>query len=78
MRDLYVGYTLGDIVSLAHERTVTYLECAEILEQELQRRFPWIKPEEFYPLLWKKSSNYENYCYQLIKAGKQLEEISRN
>ena len=39
MGALYVGYTLADIVGLASSNTFTYLECTEILEEELMKRF---------------------------------------
>lgn len=78
MGDLYVGFTLGDIVGLAHERAITYSECAEIMEEKLNQRFPWIKPDEFYPLIKKKSSDHEDYCYRLITTGKKLEEMVRS
>jgi len=78
MGDLYVGFTLGDIVGLAHEHTITYSECAEFIEEKLNQRFPWIKPDEFYPVIKKKSVDGEDYCYRLIKAGKQLEEMLGN
>ncbi len=78
MESRYDGYTLADCLGLVSNSTVTYEECAEILEEKLQHSFPWIKPDEFYPLIKKKSFDQEDYCYRLIKAGKQLEEMSRN
>lgn len=78
MGDLYVGFTLGDIVGLAHEHTITYSECAELIEDKLNQRFPWIKPDEFYPVIKKKAFDAEDYCYRLIKAQKQLAEMLRN
>lgn len=74
----YENYTLADFLGLVSNHTATYQECAEMLEEELKLRFPWIKPDEFYPLLKKKSFDQEDYCYRLIKAGKQLEEMARN
>lgn len=78
MWDHYVGYTLGDIVGLAHEHAITYWECAEILEQELQRKFPLIKPDEFYQNIKRDVCGPLDYCERLVKAKKQLEEMARN
>ncbi len=78
MKSLYVGYTLADFLGFVSDRIVTYKECSRLLEKELLYRFPWIKPDEFYPMIKKKSSGHEDYCYRLITAGKQLEEMVRN
>lgn len=78
MERLYVGYTLADFLGFVNGGIVTYQECAKILEEELMRKFPWINPDEFYPLIKTKSSDYEDYCYRLIKTGKQLEEMVRS
>ena len=78
MESLYTGYTLADFLGFVSDGAVTYKDCAEMLEEELLHRFPWINPDEFYPLFKKKSSDYEDYCYRLITAGKQLEEMVRN
>lgn len=75
MESRYQGYTLADFLGLVSDHTVTYQDCAEILEEELMRRFPWIKPDEFYPVMKQKAFDAEDYCYRLIQAGKKLEEI---
>ena len=78
MKSLYVGYTLADIVGLASSNTFTYLECTEILEEELMKRFSWIDPAVFYPQIRKKAVNDQDYCERLVKAGKQLEEVVKS
>ncbi len=78
MESRYQGYTLADFLGFVSEGTVTYQDCAEMLEEELMHRFPSIKPDEFYPIIKKKSFDAEDYCYRLIKAGKQLEEMLGN
>ena len=78
MESRYPGYTLTDFLGLVTDHIITYQDCAEILEEELMSQFPWIKPDEFYPVIKKKSVDAEDYCYRLIKAQKQLEEMLRN
>lgn len=75
MENRYHGYTLADFLGLVRDGTVTYQDCAEMLEEELVHRFPWIKPDEFYPIMKQKAFDAEDYCYRLIQAGKKLEEI---
>lgn len=78
MVSLYVGYTLADIVGFARERTFTYQECAEILERELMNRFPWINPHTFYPLIRQNAGSDEDYCHNLVEAGRKLTEVTRS
>ena len=78
MESLYVGFTLGDIVGLAHEHTLTYQECAGILEEELIRRFPWIDPDKLYSQIKNQAANDLDYCERLVNAGKKLEEAVKS
>lgn len=75
MESLYLGYTLADFLGFVSDGAVTYQECSRLLEEELMCRFPWINPDEFYPHIKKKSVDQEDYCCQLIRAGKRLEKM---
>jgi len=78
MQNRYPGYTPADFLGLVADHTITYQDCAELLEEELMLRFPCIRPDEFYPLIQEKSQDAEEYCHRLIKVHKQLEEMLRN
>ncbi len=61
----------------ARNSDLSHGECAEILEKELHRRFPWIDPGKLYLPLRAKSRSQEDYCYRLMGAGKKLEGVMK-
>lgn len=61
----------------ARNSDLSHGECAEILEKELNRRFPWINPGELYLPLRAGSPSEKDYCYRLIGAGKKLEGVMK-
>jgi hypothetical protein len=66
-------YTLADLFGLANSediyRVITFEECGEILEDRLQRMFPWIDPDFLYRAVEKASFGARDYCRRLVHLG---------
>tara|TARA_Y100000310_G_C20477816_1_gene713259 strand:- start:512 stop:748 length:237 start_codon:yes stop_codon:yes gene_type:complete len=68
----FTTYTLSDITGLVGERVITYGECAEVLEERLLQKHPWIDADNLYGAVRKLSSDAKDYCRRLVGLGRML------
>ena len=74
-------YTLGDIAGLVPEQIITYPECAEIMEEELLRRFPSLTAtaDRLYGSIRHScrcpdgTLDYQRYCAELCSLERELQ-----
>jgi hypothetical protein len=72
-------YSLGDIVSLAdpkNGRIITYGECSDILEDEIQERYPaWKGTLEVLVPHIRQNKTDEQYCLKLIEDEELFRQV---
>lgn len=79
----FTKHTLADIVGLAEgngDRPLTFGECAEILEAELPKRYPYFSSiaQGMYATTREKCSvdgqgyDVKQYCHKLVELGRFL------
>ena len=79
----YNDYTLTDIIGLARENVITYMECAEIMEEQIPLRYPKINGDynqifEFVKgwCVSDQGHDFQRYCHRLAELERTLQKIN--